>query len=67
MGDGMMGSIPRLIANPEENRKRMSKIMEAVKKDYNPPDLTCIPDNAMVITQAGFMHATDFRSVDCRQ
>ena len=60
-------SIMRLMANPEENRRKMAEFLEEVKAAYNPPDLTCIPDNAAVITQAGFMHATDLRSVDCRQ
>lgn len=60
-------AIMRLIASPEENHKKMREFMEEIKADYNPPDLTCIPDNAAVITQAGFMHATDLRSVDCRQ
>lgn len=59
--------IMRLIADPENNRKKMSEFMEAVKASHNPPDLTCIPDNAMIITKAGFMHASDLRSVDCKQ
>lgn len=60
-------AIMRLICDPEGNRQRMSEFMEGVKAAYNPPDLTCIPDNATVITQSGFMHATDLRSVDCKQ
>lgn len=60
-------AIMRLIANPEENQRKMREFMEEIKAEYNPPDMTCIPDNAAVITQAGFMHATDLRSVDCRQ
>lgn len=59
-------AIMRLICDPEGNKQKMAEFMEEVKATYNPPDLTCIPDNATVITQAGFMHATDLRSVDCK-
>jgi hypothetical protein len=59
-------AIMRLIADQDENKRKMTEFMEEVKAAYNPPDLTCIPDNATVITQAGFMHATDLRSVDCK-
>lgn len=59
-------AIMRLICDPEGNRKKMAEFMEEIKAAYNPPDLSCIPDNATVITQSGFMHATDLRSVDCK-
>lgn len=58
--------IMRLIAQPEENRRKMAEFLEEVKANCNPPDLTCIPDNATTVTQAGLMHATDLRSVDCK-
>jgi hypothetical protein len=59
-------AIMQLICTPEENRIKMAEFMAEIKASENPPDLTCIPDNATVITQSGFMHATDLRSVDCK-
>ncbi len=59
-------AIMRLIADPEENRRRMTGFLEEVRANYNPPDLTCIPDNAITVTHAGVMHASDLRSVDCK-
>lgn len=59
-------AIMRLIADPEQNRIKMAEFLERVRANYNPPDLTCIPDNATTVSQAGIMHATDLRSVDCR-
>ena len=59
-------AIMRLIADPEANRKKMAAFLEEVKADYNPPDLTCIPDNAATVSQAGVMHATNLRSMDCK-
>ena len=59
-------AIMRLIADPDENRRKMSDFLQEVRANYNPPDLSCIPDNATAVTQAGLMHATDLRSVDCK-
>jgi hypothetical protein len=59
-------AIMRLIADPAQNRIKMAEFLEEIKANYNPPDLMCIPDNAATISQAGVMHATDLRSVDCK-
>lgn len=59
-------AIMRLICDPEGNRRRMAEFMQEVRGVYSPPDLSCIPDNATVINQTSFMHATDLQSVDCK-
>lgn len=59
-------AIMRLIADPEGNRAKMAGFLADVEANYNPPDLSCIPDNATIASQAGGMHATDLRSVDCK-
>ena len=59
-------AIMSLIAQPDENRRKMAEFLEEVRANNNPPDLTCIPDNATTVTHAGLMHATELRSMDCR-
>ena len=62
-------AIMRLICDPEGNRLKMAEFITGIKAAYNPPDLSCIPDNATVVNQSSqtsFMHATDLQSVDCR-
>ena len=59
-------AIMSLIADPDGNRRKMAEFLEELRANYNPPDLTCIPDNATRVTQAGLMHATDLRSMDCK-
>jgi hypothetical protein len=65
-------AIMRLICDPEGNKRKMAEFIQEVKAAYNPPDLTCIPDNATVVNQriqsqqTSFMHATKLQLVDCR-
>jgi hypothetical protein len=60
------GEIMRLMADHEENRRRMRAFLASVAEAGSPPDLDCIPDNATALTHAGLMQATDLRSVDCK-
>ena len=59
-------AIMQIISNPEENRRKMKEFWENLGANYRPPDLSCIPDNATVVTSTGIVQATDLRSVDCK-
>ena len=59
-------SIMKLMSNPELNKDKMAKFIEYLKDNYKPPDLSCIPDNATVLTSSGIVQATDLRSMDCK-
>jgi hypothetical protein len=59
-------AILKLMSEHESNKRKMAEFIEELKANYNPPELSCIPDNATTISNAGLMQATDLRSVDCK-
>ena len=59
-------TIMRLMATPEENKRRMALFMQSLALASQPAELDCIPDNATILTQSGVIQATDLRSVDCK-
>lgn len=59
-------AIMRLLSDPEGNRRRMEEFIQSLKDAYQPAELSCIPDNATVVTGGGTVQATDLRSVDCK-
>ena len=59
-------AIMRLLSDPEGNRRKMAEFVQALEADYQPAELSCIPDNATAVTNAGLLQATDLRSVDCK-
>ena len=44
----------------------MAEFVQALEADYQPAELSCIPDNVTAITNGGLLKATHFRSVDCK-
>jgi len=60
-------AILKLMSDQEANKRKMSEFMQELKDNYHPAELSCIPDNATAITNAGLMQATDLRSVDCKE
>ena len=59
-------AIMRLLSDPEGIRRKMEEFIQELRDAYQPADLSCIPDNATVVTSTGLMQATDLRSVDCK-
>ena len=58
-------AIMQLMSDPERNRAIMAAFMEKLHREYRPPELDCIPDNATAMSSNAILQATDLRSVDC--
>ncbi len=60
------GMIMRLMAEPEDNRRRMLEFLARTERECVPASLECVPENASAVTQHGVVQARGLLTVDSR-